>query len=224
MNFTTLLLACLLSGVAFAALAAWLTTRKGNTISDLANSQHLQDAEAIKVEILDKVKLSSNIPIVGLYVVAAAVAVGLPAFVYWAAHREPSTVVFFSGSIDGPIPSGSSNVFLRSTDTMVNPETRFFSVPIAFTTGQPLVLTLQGPDYHPVGMSVVLDRLSDTLKVQFQGREDNVPLQDHRATLLKPISLTLISAAAEPPPNQPSTQPPVPASLAAAAPPSGGGQ
>jgi hypothetical protein len=224
MNFTTLLLACLLSGVAFAALAAWLTTRKGNTISDVANSQHLEGAEAIKIEIMDKVKLSSNIPIVGLYVVAAAVAVGLPAFVYRAAYSESSTVVFLSGSVEGPVPSGSSNVFLRSTDTMVNPETRFFSVPIAFTTGQPLVLTLQGPDYHPVGMSVVLDRLADTLKVQFQGREDNVPLQDHRAILSKPISLTLISETHEAPPNQPSAQPPVPAALAAAAPPSGGGQ
>jgi hypothetical protein len=73
-------------------------------------------------------------------------------------------------------------------------------------------------------MSVVLDRLADTLKVQFQGREDNVPLQDHRAILSKPISLTLISETHEAPPNQPSAQPPVPAALAAAAPPSGGGQ
>jgi len=224
MSFTTTLLACLLSGIAFAALAAWLTTRKGNTISDLANSQHLQGAEAIKIEILDKVKLSSNIPIVGLYVVAAAVAVGLPAFVYWAAHREVSAVVFLSGSVEGPVPTGSSNVFLRSQDTIVNPETRFFSVPIAFTTEQPLVLTLQGPDYHPVGMSVVLDRLADTLKVQLQGREDNVRLQEHRATLMTPIPLTLITAAHETPPNQPSLQPPVPAALAAAAPPTGGGQ
>jgi len=226
MNFTTTLLACLLAGVAFAALAAWLTTRKGNTISDLAKSQQLQNAEAIKIEVLNTVKLSSNIPIVGLYVVAAAVAVGLPTFIYWAAHRDVSAYVVLSGFVQGPAPVGSLKVYPVLHDSYVNPSTGAFHVPLVFNAGEPPHdVSLQGSEYHPVGMSVALDRVADTLNVQFAGtsRVDSVRLQEHSAILTTPIQLTLHQAQATPA-NDPSQQPAVPAALADAVPPSGSGQ
>ena len=66
-----ILIPCLACGALFAYLAAWLTTKKGNTISDVLNSQKFSDSEAIEVEILDKLKVSSNLPIVALFIVAS---------------------------------------------------------------------------------------------------------------------------------------------------------
>jgi hypothetical protein len=218
MSFTATLLACLAAGVIFATLAAWLTTTKGNTISDIAKSPKFGDAEAIKVEILDKVKLSSNLPIVGLYVVAAVVAVGLPAFIYWNTHREASAVVYFSGSVQRPTGGRSVDLYLRSEDNVVKAGTEFFSMPIAFRTEQPLILTIWGPDHHPVALKVVLDKVADALRVQVQGREDVVRLQEHRADLTKPIPLALVTDEPKAP-NEPSPQPPLPATLSAAVPP-----
>ena len=226
MDWSTTLLACLVTGVIFAALSAWLTTRKGNTISDILKSGQLKDAEAIKVEILDKVKLSSNLPIVGLYVVAAAVAVGLPTFAYWTSHRETCTVVFLSGSVRAPVAAGPLHVYPVLRDSYVDSNTGAFKVPLVFNAGVPQHdLTIQGTDYHPLGIRVILDRPKGSIRVQLLGsdREDMVPLQENFASLAKPIQLTPHSAH-ETPADQPSAQPPLPATLAAVAPPSGGAQ
>ena len=226
MDFVNLLLPCLVTGVIFAALSAWLTTRKGNTISDIVKSQQLKDAEAIKVEILDKIKLSSNIPIVGLYVVAAAVAVGLPTYAYWTTHREVCTVVFLSGSVRGPAAAGPMHVYPVLRNSYVDSNTGAFKVPLVFNAGEPQHdLTIQGTDYHPVGIRVILDRPKDAIKVQLLGsdHEDTVRLEENFASLSKPIQLTPHTAH-EVPADQPSPQPPVPTTLAEAAPPPGGGQ
>lgn len=68
---------CLAAGIIFAALAVWLTTRRGNTLRDILASSHA-DAQDLKVEVAGKFKVATNIPIVALYIVAAFVAVGLP--------------------------------------------------------------------------------------------------------------------------------------------------
>jgi hypothetical protein len=226
MSWNTTLLACLVTGVIFAALSAWLTTRKGNTISDILKAGSLKDAEAIRVEILDKIKLSSNIPIVGLYVVAAAVAVGLPTYAYWTTHRDTCTVVFLSGSVRGPASAGPMHVYPVLRDSYVDSNTGAFKVPLVFSAGEPQHdLTIQGTDYHPLGIRVILDRPKSAIHVQLLGSEGEelVPLQENFASLAKPIQLTPHSTH-EVPPDQPSPQPPLPASLAAAAPPPGGAQ
>ncbi|HWT82545.1 MAG TPA: hypothetical protein VN648_27485, partial [Candidatus Methylomirabilis sp.] len=96
MLLLVVLIPCLVAGVGFAYIAAWLTTKRGNTLADIANAQQLANVEAIRVEILDKVKVTSNLPIVALYLVAFAVAIGLPAFVVWQAMRD-APVITLSG-------------------------------------------------------------------------------------------------------------------------------
>ncbi len=223
MNFTTIFLASLAAGVIFAALAVWLTTTRGNTISDILKSGDLKDVESIRIEILDKVKLSSAIPIVALYVVAAVVAVGVPLFVYWSSHRDGSRVFFLSGSVQPAGGRTASDVFLRSPDSVVNVENPFFSLPIVFETNKPVLLTLWGPDYEPVPMQVVYDSVAETLRVQFLERGESVPVRERRATLSQPIPLTLLTAN-EAPERKPSEKPLVSPALAEAQPPMEGGQ
>ena len=225
MKFEVVLISCLLAGVAFAAMAVWLTTRKGNTISDVLNSQHFQNAEALRVEVLDKVKVSSNLPIVGLYLVAAVIAIGFPTFLYWYGHRASFVVVFLSGSFQGAAPTSTSRLYVVSHDSLVDPGAGSFTVPLVFRDTQPRHdLMIESRDYLPVGVSVTLDRASDTLKVRYQNSrsEESVRLQNFTGELPASITLSPAQPLVEPPPNKPSPTSPVPATLAAAVPPAEG--
>lgn len=88
------LIPCLLAGITFAALGTWLTTRRGNTIRDILDA-HNSNTEALRAEIAGKLKVSTTIPIVALYIVAAVVALGLPTYSLYAAvpHYEAWRVV-----------------------------------------------------------------------------------------------------------------------------------
>jgi len=106
------LISCLLAGIAFAALAVWLTTRRGNTIQDILSAPQFVNANALKVEIGNKLKLATNIPIVALYLVAAVVAIGLPAYSLYVAHHhyEAWRVI---GRIATRVPPKEVSVTLR---------------------------------------------------------------------------------------------------------------
>lgn len=73
MQFVSVLALCIFCGLSFAGLAVWLMTRRGNTIKDILESSHFKDAEALSLEIKEKIKISSNLPIVALYIIAALV-------------------------------------------------------------------------------------------------------------------------------------------------------
>jgi len=60
MIFVWIIIPCRICRVVFVCMAAWLTTKKGNTLSDIVKSQRFTDAEALKIEILDKIKSNFN--------------------------------------------------------------------------------------------------------------------------------------------------------------------
>ena len=77
--FFQLTIACLATGAVLAALACWLTTQRGNTITDVLNAQeHLGAGEALNLAILDKFRIATSVPVVALYVIAVLCAVALP--------------------------------------------------------------------------------------------------------------------------------------------------
>ncbi len=84
---------CIICGLSFTGIATWLMTRRGNTIKDILQSSRFKDtkadAKALSLEIADKLKVSTNIPIVAMYIVAGLVAVGLPIFI---SHQQSRTV------------------------------------------------------------------------------------------------------------------------------------
>ena len=109
MPFYVILILCLFGGLTIVFLATWLTTTRGNTISEILNSQKFKDAESIKLEIADKVKISSTIPVVALYIIGAFVAVGLPSMIYWINSKDVTSFTL-SGNV---IKDQHKRVFMR---------------------------------------------------------------------------------------------------------------
>jgi hypothetical protein len=90
MQFYFLISVSLLTGIVLASLATWLSTKRGNTISEIiAANEHLPANQALEMAVMDKFKLATGIPVVGLYVVAALCALALPAFFMYLTHLGP---------------------------------------------------------------------------------------------------------------------------------------
>ncbi len=199
-----ILLPCLACGALFAYLAAWLTTKKGNTISDVLNSQKLADSEAIKVEILDKLKISSNLPIVALFIVAFAVAICLPAFIAWQVLQDV-TVIKLSGEIRNLNPDRKPYV---SPKGMGIENSGSFQIPLLYSKEDQFI-NIEGELYSPITMKISLSKLKNSMLVETKMERFEIPLdmETRTASLTKPITLEAFSAA--PPANQPSREAPV---------------
>jgi len=212
--FNGALILCLVAGLGFAGLATWLTTRKGNTLEEIAKSQGLEKAEAIRLEILDKVKLSSNFPIVGLYVVAAIVAMGLPALMVWTSSKTELVAVYLTGSVQRVHPPNAP-VCIEHHSAKPD-DGGAFEFPLLFDLQRSSSLVaIESDAYQPLTLTFEFDRLSNSLKVGYPGAAaPELIAVSNRAARLKPISLTeRIPAPAGEAPSAPSVVPTVPAAL-----------
>jgi len=174
MNFIWIIISSLVGGIFFAAIAAWLSTRRGNTISDIVNSQKFAEAEAIKIEIFDKVKLTSNIPIVGLYVVAAIVAIGLPAFYFWQLQQE-TTIISLSGQVE---KDQSKKVYVAPKEMSIE-ESGTFEIPIVYSDRRQTI-NFESPHYSPLTLSISIDKQNNRILVYFSNselQEEEIPLR-----------------------------------------------
>lgn len=174
MSFTWILISSMVGGIFFAAIAAWLSTRKGNTISDILNSQKFADAEAIKIEIFNKIKLTSNIPIVGLYVVAAIVAIGLPAFYFWQIQQEV-TIISLSGQVE---KDQNKKVYVAPKEMSIE-ESGAFEIPIVYSD-QRQTINFESPYYSPLTLSISIDKQNNRIYIYFSNselQEEEIPLQ-----------------------------------------------
>jgi len=123
-------------GLMFGALAVWLTMSKGNTISDIVNSPNLKDANAIKVEISEKLKIASNIPVVAMFLIAAFVSVGVPGYMIYVASRECVTTL--TGQIENYtalIDRGKGQQVWAYPDRMRITPSGAFEIPLSRTEG-----------------------------------------------------------------------------------------
>ena len=166
MTSTLILVLCLIGGIAFAGIAAWLTTRKGNTISDVLNSQNLKDAEAIKVEILDKIKLRSNIPIIGMYLIAAVVAVGLPTYTLYL-NRSVDPSITLQGTFENK--KRNDSIFIVPTDMRVEPS-GMFTIPLMYRSGIQKV-NIESQRYDPITLSIKMNRDENSVTVSFSNEK-----------------------------------------------------
>lgn len=183
MAFAGILISCLLGGTAFAAIAAWLTTKRGNTISDVLNSQHLKDAEAIKIEILDKIKIRSTIPIVALYVIACTVAIALPAYVIYMTKKSDQTITL-QGTVLGKKPNRNVDIV---PSNMTVAESGWFNIPLMDRTGYQTV-NFQSQHYEPLTLNVKVNKEDDTITVSFsnlQLKEESIKLDSTRSAQIQ---------------------------------------
>lgn len=162
----SILIPCLICGAFFVVVASWLTTRKGNTIRDILESQKFVDAESIKVEILGKVKLSSTIPIVALYFIAAFVAIALPAFVHWKMMSDV-TVITLSGKIE---VEDDEKVYPTLQDASILPDGAF-KIPIIYSDDKTQGIIFEGQNCLPISLLVTLNKAKGALLVSKSGLE-----------------------------------------------------
>ncbi len=123
-DFQVTLLSCLITGVAFASLASWLTCHAGNRIADIVKAAKGEESEALHVEIGKMLKLSANAPIVALYLVAAAVAFGLPAFLKYHAFSQYE-VWHVEGSVSGAPRLSETGVVFHPPSLPIDSDGRF---------------------------------------------------------------------------------------------------
>lgn len=161
MNFLPIIILCVISGVAFASLATWLSTTKGNTMRDILRSDKLKDLEPLRVELLNSVKLSSGMPIVALYVVAFACAFALPAFIVWTSHEEP---IHVTGNIRTEAVPLRERAIVVPLSNVLTPDGSF-KVPLLHSH-EVQMFTVQAANFQPVTFSVTLDLLRGKATVE----------------------------------------------------------
>jgi hypothetical protein len=188
-----------LTGALFAYLATWLTSQKGNTLADIANSPKLNSAEAIKVEILDKVRIASNYPIVGLYVVGAAIPLGIVAYLLFSMFSGSSQMLIISGDLS-PRPSDTTAVCITTPESIVQPSGQF-TVGLPFDNA-PHDINFGGKNYFPETMSVILDKATMKIHIKLTSHGANKPYD----IAIDPISRTAALASSVPLEPIPSNQ------------------
>jgi hypothetical protein len=211
MQFIYLLLACLMAGLGFAALATWLMTTKGNTIRDVLAAENLKDANAIQLEIMKKIKISSNLPIVGLFMVGALVAIGLPGYslhnLYNQKSGNPWTVF---GEIKDYLQvvdrSKGEKVYVYYPEMGISPDGKF-GIPLP----NPVQMVLfESPNTNPLTLRMQLNVLENKVEVfadAFGKEPVRVALNGNVANLPQPLIMSRTLMPVTEVKNQPSAKP-----------------
>ncbi len=208
----TILVACLTGGVSFAAIAAWLTAQKGNTIKEILESG--KDAESLHIEVKDQLKLTANLPIVALYVVAFAVATVVPTFAYWLILKDV-TVVTLSGKI-----KKAADMSLNAVqEADIEAASGLFRIRVPLTKESQIFNVSGGDRYSPITLSITPHKTKSSILVELSssGSDQNVEvpidLTDLKAKLTDPIVLQPSQMIASPVRNSPSVEPAVSATF-----------
>ncbi len=200
-----ILVACLTGGVSFAAIAAWLTAQKGNTITEILDSG--KDVESLNLEIRDQLKLTTNLPIVALYIIAFAVATVVPTFTYWLILRD-ITVVTLSGKIKKESDM-SINAFQEAD---IESNSGLFHIRVPLTRESQIFNVSGGDRYFPLTLSITPHKTTNSILVELSssGTDEHVEVPfdvlDLKAKLADPIVLQPSQVIPSPVSNVPSVQ------------------
>ena len=160
-----IVLSSLLGGVAIAGMITWLSTTKGNTMKEILASQKFGDADAIRLEVSNIFKLSSTVPIVGLYIVALLVVVTLPAYYFWQLRRDVN-VIYLVGTVDfgGINVNEAADAYLVAKEMEIE-ETGAFAIPLAYESGMKLV-KIKGRRIAPKSLRLEVDTDANSILVR----------------------------------------------------------
>ncbi len=145
-------------------MATRLTTTKGNTIKEILESQQFSDAESIRVEILDKFKLVSTIPIVALFVVSAIVIVLPILFTIWAESQE-ARFIKIQGRVNFEELSSKTRFksYLVPRDMRIE-ETGIFSIPILYRTHDKVV-NIESKNHNTLTLTLNVNTDKNTIEI-----------------------------------------------------------
>lgn len=199
-QFIYVLALCIICGLGFAGMATWLMSRRGNTIKDIAQSSQFRDAKALSLEITDKLKVSTNIPIVAMYMVAGLVAVGLPIFISYQQSELSKTdgdVPALGGRIKNYLemvsPDKGEQIYAVPKEMGIGPDGSF-NIPLRTTEGVQ-VIEFESPTANPLTLTLYVRPRERTVKVYTAGLDDAPAIKlDGKYTQIEPFSMTRKSA------------------------------
>jgi hypothetical protein len=197
-QFIYVLALCIVCGLSFAGMATWLMTRRGNTIKDILQSSQFKDAKALSLEVTDKVKVSTNIPIVAMYIVAALVAVGLPIFISYQQSRTVGDAPVLRGQIKDyrqVVALDKGEKVYASPVEMIVLGDGSFSIPLRTTEGGQ-VIQFESPSANPLTLTLDVQPREGNIKVSSGsfGEQQVIPLTGKFASLTKPLLMSRVSA------------------------------
>jgi hypothetical protein len=202
-QFIYVLALCIICGLSFAGMATWLMTRRGNTIKDILQSSRFKDAKALSLEVTDKLKVSTNIPIVAMYIVAGLVAVGLPIFISYQQSRTAGDAPVLRGQIKDyrqVVSLDKGEKVYASPVEMIVLGDGSFNIPLRTTEGGQ-VIQFESPTANPLTLTLDVQPREGNIKVSAGsfGEQQTVPLTGKFANLPKPLLMSRISTVKEPP-------------------------
>lgn len=197
-QFISVLALCLVCGLTFAGMATWLMSRRGNTIKDILGSSQFKDAKALSLEVTDKLKVSTNIPIVALYLVAALVAVGLPAYLSYVQSQATGDAPVLKGQIENyqqlvALDKGEK-IYASPVEMSVTGDGRF-NIPLRTTEGAQNIL-FESPTANSLTLALEVRPSQGKIKVSAGSFADQtIPIEGKFASLPKPLLMSRVNPA-----------------------------
>lgn len=180
-----ILLLCITAGTLFAALGTAICLR--TTASDGTGT--------VLLRLFGRIVISTGGTAVSLFVIAAAIALPLPAYYIWL-NRLPANTIEVTGNFDHLV----NQLTIRPAEVSVNDT--WFALPLVVSS-EPQQFVFSGPAVHPMTFEASIDapsgtvqfRLMDSPSVHYEGH-----IAGHEAHLDGTIRLTR-SAATVPAPQ-----------------------
>jgi hypothetical protein len=169
--FIWVLVLCLICSVAFAGFATWLSTTRGNTVKETMEARHLSDEDALKLA-LGKLNIATTLPIVALYLIALAMGVGLPGFIWWENARNADFI-----TVNGQFDRRPAYPVCIEKD---DPYSGTFSWQIPYAEGSQHIV-FWSPVYVPVTMKFTLSKEKGTLNVDVVNFGPTSPFREEKS-------------------------------------------
>jgi hypothetical protein len=172
-HMVAIIIASLLAAIALAGLAVYLTTTRGNRISDFDKGA----GAALDVQVLNQFKLATGAPIVALYFLSIVAGIGVPGMITYLTSQGYTLQVndwyAAHAPADGPtitlteqLDREPKNVCVESGDVNVNVQARLVAIPLRYVTKlQSFILNVDDDWNDPITVNALLTQ--DMQHVQF---------------------------------------------------------
>jgi len=191
MDFDDIVLYYIVGGIIIVLIGAWLSTRKGNTISDVIRASNLSSSEkeqVLSIEVLDKVKVSSGTPAVAFFVIGAIVMFVLP-LIHMLYLQKPITEITLVGDLANKDPN--EPVYIVPQWINVTPTGRFYmNIPYAnrFAT-----INFENYKRLPTTIDITVDVSKNQVEIASNRQHNPVIIKidttGHKVELKNPIKL-----------------------------------
>lgn len=191
-----LIVTSLVTGVLFALLAVILSTTHGNRMADIEGRG--SDQHPLDIELLNKLKIATGVPVVGLWVLSVICAIAFPSTLAYTHYKRDEFMAQTNAAVIESLAKEDAlftfnDQFDRAPKTLciqplnVSASDTQFSIPLRYTAQtQSYIVKADG---EPIDLNVTLAADSKTLHYDINGiQRGSVPLE---GTIVRGSIITL---------------------------------